>query len=75
MTVTEIRSVVEDWIADQIDGVDLGLPEYDDRLGLWRVALVAQHNGREPVGEVRVSEGQVIFSSNLKLVEKTGKEY
>ena len=70
MRVTEVRGVVADWIADRITGVDLGLPEYDDRLDVWRVALVARHNGREPVGEVRVANGEVVFSSDLELAAK-----
>ena len=70
MRVTEVRGVVEDWIADRITGVDLGLPEYDDRLDVWRVALVARYNGREPVGEVRVANGEVVFSSDLELAAK-----
>ena len=31
---------------------------------------MTQHNGVEPVGEVRVSNGEVVFSSNLELVAK-----
>ena len=35
-----VRSVVEEWLTGRLDGVYLGLPEYDDRLNQWRVALV-----------------------------------
>ena len=70
MNATEVRNVVKNWLADRITGVDLGLPEYDDRKGIWRVALVTQQNGMEPVGEVRVLNGEVIFNSNLELVTK-----
>ena len=70
MNATEVRNVVKNWLADRITDVDLGLPEYDDRKGIWRVALVTQHNGMEPVGEVQVLNGEVIFSSNLELVTK-----
>ncbi len=37
-----------------------GLPASDDRLRLWRVALLARHNGHEPIGEVQVSDGAVV---------------
>ena len=57
MNATEVRNVVKNWIAGRITGVDLGLPEYDDRKGVWCVALVTQHNGTEAVGEVRVLNG------------------
>ena len=70
MNAPEVRKVVKDWIADRVTGVDLGLPEKDDRKGVWRVALVTEHNGMEPVGEVRVLNGEVIFSSNLEMVAK-----
>ena len=70
MNAPEVRKVVKDWIADRIAGIELGLPEYDDRKGVWCVALVTEHNGTEPVGEVRVLDGEVIFSSNLEMVAK-----
>lgn len=71
MTIaTEVRGVVQSWLNDKIEGVDLGLPEYDDRLNLWRVALVAKENGHEPIGEIRVADGEVVFSSDLELVAK-----
>ena len=34
MNATEVRNVVKNWLADRITGVDLGLPEYDDRKGI-----------------------------------------
>ncbi|MYB37823.1 MAG: site-specific DNA-methyltransferase [Gammaproteobacteria bacterium] len=54
----------------RIENVDIGLPEFDDRLDLWRISLLATHNGREPVAELRVAEatGEVVFSTNLALV-------
>lgn len=69
-TAADIRTVVKDWLVGRITGVGLGLPEYDDRLEVWRVALVPQHNGREPVGEVRVAHGKVVFATDLNLAAK-----
>ena len=51
------------WLETRISGVELGLPEYDDRLAVWRVALITCHHDREPVGEVRLAKGKVIFSA------------
>ena len=65
-----VREVVHDWLDRRLPDVDLGLPEYDDRLDQWRVALLARHNGRDSVGEVRVADGQVVFSTNLDMVAK-----
>ena len=69
MTAPEVRSAVSKWAQGRITNVDIGLPEYDDRLNLWRVSLLALHNGREPVAEVRVdNKGIVVFTSDLSLV-------
>ena len=74
MNAATVRSIVRDWLANKID-VDLGLPEYDDRLEQWRVALLARYNGKESVGEVRVAGGEVVFSTNLSLaVQRCEKE-
>ena len=66
----DVRRVAKRWIAGRLQGVALGLPEYDDRLDAWRVALVAPHNEREPIGEVRVAQGRVVFSSDLELAAR-----
>ncbi len=70
MTAASVRKVVLDWLEGKLSGADIGLPEYDDRLDQWRVALLAQHNGRDAVGEVRVADGQVVFSTDLKMAAK-----
>ena len=76
-SAASVRGTVEQWLADRIDGVGIGLPEYDDRKGLWRVPLVARQNGQEPVGEIMVDGRKVVFSTDLALAEKrcrTAKE-
>ena len=66
MNASEVRKIVEEWLAGRITGVNLGLPEKDDRKDVWRVALVnTTQLGTEPVGEVRVLDGKDIFSTNL----------
>ena len=72
MTASDVRGVVESWLEGKIDA-QLGLPEYDDRLDQWRVALLAKDNGREAVGEVRVADGAVVFSTDLALARKRCK--
>ena len=64
---------MERWLENRISGVELGLPEYDDRLAVWRVALITCHHDREPVGEVRVAKGKVIFSTDLRLAARRSK--
>lgn len=70
MTAAGVRAIVLDWLKGRLSEADIGLPEYDDRLNQWRVALLAQHNGREPVGEVRVADGQVVFSTDLEIAAR-----
>lgn len=70
MTAADVRAIVLDWLKGRLSEADIGLPEYDDRLNQWRVALLAQHNGREPVGEVRVADGQVVFSTDLQIAAR-----
>lgn len=68
--VAQVRSEAEAWLCERGADVDIGLPEYDDRLKLWRVALLARHNGREPVGELRVALDGIVFNTDLGLVAK-----
>lgn len=70
MTAAGVRAIVLDWLKGRLSEADIGLPEYDDRLNQWRVALLARHNGREPVGEVRVADGQVVFSTDLEIAAR-----
>ena len=55
----DIRQIAERWLWDRLpdlvhDTVSLGLPEWDDRLNLWRVALVHENSRRHQVGEIQV---------------------
>ena len=69
-SASTVRGTVEQWLVKRVDGIGIGLPEYDDRLGLWRVPLVAKQNGKKSVGEVRVDDNKVVFSTDLGLAEK-----
>ena len=66
----KIRGIVMQWANAKSLKVSLGLPEYDDRNDQWRVSLLAPHNGKDPVGEVWIKEDQIVFSSDLRLIEK-----
>lgn len=62
-----IRTVVSEWVDANGLSVDVGLPEFDDRLGTWRAVLLSRQNGRDPVGEVRVKAGSVVFHTDVAL--------
>lgn len=50
----QARQWLLEWIPDTDEaGLALGLPEWDDRLGLWRVALVLETAPGQPVGEIQ----------------------
>lgn len=68
MQTSEVREVAEKWVSERMPGARLGLPEYDDRLRVWRVSIVASQNGTEPIGEVRVAGGKIVFSSNTAMM-------
>ena len=75
MIANDVREIAHNWIREKISGVDLGLPEYDDRIDQWRVSLLARHNGRDAVGEVRVSDGRVVFSTDLTMAKERCRIY
>ena len=55
----DIRQLAHRWLRDSLpdpvcETVSLGLPEWDDRLSLWRVALVHDNSRRHQLGEIHV---------------------
>ena len=50
--------------------ITLGLPEWDDRQDVWRVALVASRNPGAPIGEIQVDEDGHIARSPLPSLVK-----
>ena len=59
LLTNDVRRLALQWIREELpeqlaDLVELGLPEWDDRLDLWRVALVSANNLNQPVGEIQI---------------------
>lgn len=69
-TADIIRKIVREWLSGRISNMGLGLPEFDDRLGLWRTSLTSLHNGKSTVGEVRVSRGKVVYATSIDLIKR-----
>ena len=68
LKVATVRDLVSQWLQPRLVAVELGLPEWDDRLNRWRVPLISTGNGSEPIGEVRVrSTGEIAETTDLDL--------
>ncbi|MDE2788051.1 MAG: site-specific DNA-methyltransferase [Chloroflexota bacterium] len=61
----DARQLAENWLrewmpAEVRDQLSLGLPEWDDRLTVWRVALVPSADPSRPLGEIQIDPDGVI---------------
>ena len=61
----DARQLAENWLRERMpaevrDLLSLGLPEWDDRLTLWRVALVPSADPSRPLGEIQIDPDGVI---------------
>ena len=70
----DARRVAEGWLRERMpaslgDAVSLGLPEWDDRLRLWRVALVSAERPGDAIGEIQIGgDGAIRRAPLLSLV-------
>ncbi len=74
LTAGQIRPVAREWIARNFSGPGgspvPGLPEYDDRRGLWRVPLAPEGAEGRLVGEIRVdSKKRIVGSTDVSIVK------
>ena len=75
-----VRNIVKNWIANNlleiVDSIECGLPEYDDRLKVWRVTLKPIH-GITTLGEIQVDQEitkVVDFTNTSLIIERFQKE-
>ena len=72
----QIRHRAYAWIADQLPEpthgvIATGLPEWDDRLDVWRIALVHENSRRQSLGEIHIdSTGAIQHHPPPSLVVK-----
>ena len=62
----EVRGLAAAWLQEELPpaltaALTLGLPEWDDRLDCWRVALVAAAAPDQPVGEIQIDRAGAIL--------------
>lgn len=74
------RNIVKNWIANNLseiaDSIECGLPEYDDRLKVWRIILKPIH-GIATLGEIQVDREItkiVDFTNESLIIERFQKE-
>ena len=65
LLTNDVRLLALAWLREELPdqlavSVELGLPEWDDRLDCWRVALVSADNPSQPVGEILVEQDGAI---------------
>lgn len=71
LKASDVRGIAANWVRTELDDVTLGLPEWDDRISQWRVALMPPDGGNAPIGEVRVSSGgTVTFTTDLAMARR-----
>ena len=68
-----VRNIVKSWITDNLmeiaDLIECGLPEYDDRLKVWRITIKPIHKVAT-LGEIQVDQEitKVVDFTNTSLV-------
>jgi DNA modification methylase len=59
-STAKARKLTNAWIRDNLaehkGSIELGLPEYDDRLELWRVSLISKTDHCSQLGEVKINQ-------------------
>jgi len=72
-STNDVRNIVKNWINNNIieyvDLIDCGLPEYDDRLKVWRITLKPLH-GVSTLGEIQVDKDitKVVEFTDVSLI-------
>ena len=76
LRTNDVRGLAAQWLKNRIPaetsaGLSLGLPEWDARLELWRVALVSASHPDTGLGEIQVdAAGEIQRAPDPALVEK-----
>ncbi|MBN2010305.1 site-specific DNA-methyltransferase [candidate division KSB1 bacterium] len=75
------RKLADEWLLKNLhslkDKISLGLPEYDDRLKKWRIALHSQNGNHLYIGEILINENiqNVIESTEIDLIKRRIGKY
>lgn len=72
----DVRRLARHWLQECLPAtlsgaVSLGLPEWDDRLECWRVAVVPAHNPGQAVGEIQIDRtGEILRAPAPTMVDE-----
>ena len=72
----DVRRLARRWLQECLPiqlstAVSLGLPEWDDRLDRWRIALVPADNPSQPVGEIQIDRtGEILRAPAPTMVDE-----
>ena len=72
----DVRRLARQWLQECLpeplyNAVSLGLPEWDDRLDCWRVAVVPAHNSGQAVGEIQIDRtGEILRAPAPTMVDE-----
>ncbi len=72
----DVRRLAQNWLQEWLPGrfgiiISLGLPEWDDRLDRWRVALVSANDPGQPIGEIQIdSTGAILRAPAPTMVDE-----
>ena len=75
----DVRRLARQWLEECLprplsEAVSLGLPEWDDRLDCWRVAVVPAHNPGQAVGEIQIDRtGEILRAPAPTMVDERVK--
>jgi DNA modification methylase len=80
-STTKARNLAKEWITNKLhllNGyVSLGLPEYDDRLDRWRIAIKLKNGNHTLLGEVCTDRHitEIVDSTNIQLLRERVNKY
>ncbi len=72
----DARRLAQGWLQEWLPGrlaaaISLGLPEWDDRLERWRIALVSAKEPGQPVGEIQIDrDGAIVRAPAPTMVDE-----
>ena len=74
------RGIAADWINNNLpylkDSIECGLPEYDDRLDVWRVSIKSKRNDNTSFGELQINRelDRIVDYTEISIIQERFKK-